>query len=127
MYDVLGNNSSSIFSKLQNLLNFWYFGMFLFVFLMYLQATVVPFLVNMSSRTTPCIGFLSIIVLLGTLCHTRFSIPKSRYKLPYPASSPYVGLFKNGTLVHFLERHHIEGRTADMIAENLADAFDEYC
>lgn len=50
-----------------------------------------------------------------------------KYTLPYPASSPSVGLFKNGTLVHFLERHHIEGRTADMIAENLADAFDEYC
>jgi len=50
-----------------------------------------------------------------------------KYTLPYPASSPSVGLFKNGTLVHFLERHHIEGRSADMIAENLADAFDEYC
>jgi putative YphP/YqiW family bacilliredoxin len=50
-----------------------------------------------------------------------------KYTLPYPPSSPSVGLFKNGTLVHFLERHHIEGRTADMIAENLAMAFDEYC
>ncbi len=50
-----------------------------------------------------------------------------KYTLPYPPSSPSVGLFKNGTLVHFLERHHIEGRTADMIAENLEMAFDEYC
>lgn len=50
-----------------------------------------------------------------------------KYTLPYPPSSPSVGLFKNGTLVHFLERHHIEGRTADMIAENLTMAFDEYC
>ena len=50
-----------------------------------------------------------------------------KYTLPYPPSSPSVGLFKNGTLVHFLERHHIEGRTADMIAENLAMSFDEYC
>ena len=50
-----------------------------------------------------------------------------KYTLPYPPSSPSVGLFKNGTLVHFLERHHIEGRTADMIAENLVMAFDEYC
>ena len=50
-----------------------------------------------------------------------------KYTLPYPASSPSVGLFKNGTLVHFLERHHIEGRTAEMIAENLIDAFEEYC
>jgi len=50
-----------------------------------------------------------------------------KYMLPYPPSSPSVGLFKNGTLVHFLERHHIEGRTADMIDENLTSAFDEYC
>lgn len=50
-----------------------------------------------------------------------------KYMLPYPPSSPSVGLFKNGTLVHFLERHHIEGRTGDIIAENLTSAFDEYC
>ena len=50
-----------------------------------------------------------------------------KYTLPYPPSSPSVGLFKNGTLVHFLERHHIEGRSAEMIADNLTMAFDEYC
>jgi len=50
-----------------------------------------------------------------------------KYTLPYPPSSPSVGLFKNGTLVHFLERHHIEGRSADMIADNLKTAFDEFC
>jgi len=50
-----------------------------------------------------------------------------KYTLPYPPSSPSIGLFKNGTLVHFLERHHIEGRSADMIAENLVSAFDEFC
>lgn len=50
-----------------------------------------------------------------------------KYTLPYPPSSPSVGLFKNGTLVHFLERHHIEGRSAEMIAENLDMAYDEYC
>ncbi|WP_027419117.1 BrxA/BrxB family bacilliredoxin [Crocinitomix catalasitica] len=50
-----------------------------------------------------------------------------KYTLPYPPSSPSIGLFKDGTLVHFIERHHIEGRTAEMIAENLAMAFDEYC
>ncbi len=49
------------------------------------------------------------------------------YLLPYPPSSPSIALFKEGKLVHFLERHHIEGRSADMIAENLAAAFDEYC
>ena len=47
--------------------------------------------------------------------------------LPYPPSSPSIALFKNGELVHFIERHHIEGRTAEMIADNLLSAFEEYC
>jgi putative YphP/YqiW family bacilliredoxin len=47
--------------------------------------------------------------------------------LPYPPSSPSIALFKNGELVHFIERHHIEGRSAEMIADNLISAFDEYC
>ena len=46
---------------------------------------------------------------------------------PFPASSPSIALFKNGELVHMLERHHIEGRPAEMIADNLKDAFNEYC
>lgn len=50
-----------------------------------------------------------------------------KYTLPYPPSSPSMALFKNGKLVHFIERHHIEGRPAEMIAENLAEAFNEYC
>ena len=49
------------------------------------------------------------------------------YMLPYPPSSPSIALFKDGKLVHFLERHHIEGRSADMIAENLKAAYNEYC
>ncbi|MGB3080745.1 MAG: BrxA/BrxB family bacilliredoxin [Saprospiraceae bacterium] len=49
------------------------------------------------------------------------------FLLPYPPSSPAIALFKDGRLVHFLERHHIEGRSAMMIAENLKAAFDEYC
>src|SRR6187551_1122761 len=49
------------------------------------------------------------------------------YLLPYPPSSPAIALFKDGRLVHFLERHHIEGRNAMMIAENLKAAFNEYC
>jgi putative YphP/YqiW family bacilliredoxin len=49
------------------------------------------------------------------------------YMLPYPASSPSVALFKDGNLVHFLERHNIEGSTADMIAANLSMAFDKFC
>jgi len=50
-----------------------------------------------------------------------------KYMLPYPPSSPSIALFKNGNLVHFIERHHIEGRPAEMIAENLQQAFNEYC
>ena len=47
--------------------------------------------------------------------------------LPYPPSSPSIALFKNGKLVHFIERHNIEGRSAQMIASNLKAAFEEYC
>ncbi len=47
--------------------------------------------------------------------------------LPYPPSSPSIALFKDGQLVHFIERHNIEGRSAQMIAENLIGAFDQYC
>lgn len=50
-----------------------------------------------------------------------------KYCLPYPPSSPSMALFKDGVLVHFIERHHIEGRPADMIAENIVAAFNEYC
>lgn len=48
------------------------------------------------------------------------------YFLPYPPSSPSIALFKDGVLVHFLERHHIEGGTAAMIAANLTAAYDEF-
>ncbi len=58
----------------------------------------------------------------------REATEKARsYMLPYPPSSPSIALFKDGKLVHFLERHHIEGRTAEIIAENLKMAFDRYC
>lgn len=50
-----------------------------------------------------------------------------KYFLPYPPSSPSIALFKDGKLVHFLERHHIEGGTAQMIAENLKEAYKAYC
>lgn len=49
------------------------------------------------------------------------------YFLPYPPSSPSMALFKDGELVHFLERHHIEGADASAIAHNLSVAFEEYC
>lgn len=47
--------------------------------------------------------------------------------LPYPPSSPAIALFKDGKLVHMLERMHIEGRSAQMIADNLRTAFDHFC
>src|SRR5215212_2026715 len=47
--------------------------------------------------------------------------------LPYPPSSPAIALFKDGKLVHFIERHMIEGRPAQVIAHNLLSAFDAYC
>ncbi len=50
-----------------------------------------------------------------------------KHFLPYPPSSPSIALFKDGELVHFLERHHIEGGTAQMIAENLMEAYNEFC
>ncbi|MBZ0327747.1 MAG: BrxA/BrxB family bacilliredoxin [Altibacter sp.] len=49
------------------------------------------------------------------------------HMVPFPPSSPSMALFKNGELVHMLERHHIEGRPAQMIAENLKGAYNEYC
>jgi putative YphP/YqiW family bacilliredoxin len=54
------------------------------------------------------------------------AVQKAReYTLPYPPSSPAIALFKNGELVHFIERHHIEGRSADMIAQHLASSFED--
>lgn len=56
------------------------------------------------------------------------AVAKAReYTLPYPPSSPSIALFKDGELVHFVERHHIEGRNAMMIGQHLAEVFDEYC
>ena len=58
----------------------------------------------------------------------REAVDRARkFMLPYPPSSPSIGLFKDGRLVHMIERHHIEGRTAEMIPDNLQMAFDEYC
>ena len=53
--------------------------------------------------------------------------PIREHLLPYPPSSPSIALFKNGQLVHFIERHMIEGRSAQMIAENLIGAFEQHC
>ncbi|TNJ47259.1 BrxA/BrxB family bacilliredoxin [Tamlana fucoidanivorans] len=56
------------------------------------------------------------------------AVDKARgYMVPFPPSSPSMALFKDGELVHMLERHHIEGRPAELIAENLIDAYNEYC
>jgi len=50
-----------------------------------------------------------------------------RYLLPYPPSSPSIALFKNGELIHMIERHMIEGRSADMIAQHLKSLYNTYC
>jgi putative YphP/YqiW family bacilliredoxin len=56
------------------------------------------------------------------------AVSKAReFTLPYPPSSPSIALFKDGELVHFVERHHIEGRNAMMIGQHLVEVFDEYC
>ncbi len=56
------------------------------------------------------------------------AVAKARhYTLPYPPSSPAIALFKDGELVHFVERHHIEGRNAKMIGEHLVEVFEEFC
>jgi putative YphP/YqiW family bacilliredoxin len=56
------------------------------------------------------------------------AVQKARdYTFPFPPSSPSMGLFKDGKLVHFIERHQIEGRPAQLIAQNLMAAFEEYC
>ncbi|MGB5434991.1 MAG: BrxA/BrxB family bacilliredoxin [Maribacter sp.] len=47
--------------------------------------------------------------------------------IPFPPSSPSIALFRDGELVHMIERHHIEGRPAEIIAENLTEAFNEFC
>ena len=49
------------------------------------------------------------------------------HMIPFPPSSPCMALFKDGELVHVLERHHIEGRPAELIAENLKNAYNEFC
>jgi len=49
------------------------------------------------------------------------------YMMPYPPSSPSIALFKDGELVHMIERHHIEGRSAEMISANLQAAYNEHC
>lgn len=58
---------------------------------------------------------------------TEATAQARKYFLPYPPSSPCIALFKDGKLEHFVERHHIEGRSAEMIAEHLKEVFAEYC
>lgn len=50
-----------------------------------------------------------------------------KYLLPYPPSSPSIALFKDGKLVHFIERYQIEGRTAEMLAEHLKEVYNQFC
>ena len=58
----------------------------------------------------------------------REAVEQARnYMLPYPPSSPSIALFKDGKLMHVVERHHIEGRTYEMISNHLKMVYDEYC
>ena len=59
--------------------------------------------------------------------HSEATNQVRKYCLPYPPSSPSIGLFKDGQLVHFIERHHIEGRSAEIIAENIKECFNDIC
>ncbi len=58
---------------------------------------------------------------------TEAVVEARKHFAPYPPSSPCMALFKDGKLVHFVERHHIEGRTAQMIADHLKMVFEQYC
>jgi putative YphP/YqiW family bacilliredoxin len=56
------------------------------------------------------------------------AVNKARgFMMPFPPSSPAMALFKDGKLVHMIERHQIEGRPAQMIADSLIGAFEQYC
>ena len=59
--------------------------------------------------------------------HKEATDKAREYLLPYPPSSPAIALFKEGRLVHMIERHHIEGRSAQMIADNLIEALNNTC
>ena len=56
------------------------------------------------------------------------AVEKAReFTLPYPPSSPSMALFKDGKLVHFIERHQIEGNTSQILTDHLVKVFDHYC
>lgn len=58
----------------------------------------------------------------------RDAVEQARtYTLPYPPSSPSMAVFKDGKLVHFVERHQIEGNNAEMIGEHLKKVFEHFC
>lgn len=59
--------------------------------------------------------------------HKEATDKAREHMLPYPPSSPAIALFKDGNLVHMIERHHIEGRPADMLADHLKEAYKEFC
>ena len=66
--------------------------------------------------------------VIDTANNGKEAVEKARaHMIPFPPSSPCMALFKDGELVHMLERHHIEGRPAELIAENLMNAYNEHC
>lgn len=68
----------------------------------------------------------NLVTVFAGVDHEATDAARSRM-VPFPPSSPSLALFKDGELVHMIERHHIEGRTAETIADNLVEAFDEFC
>ena len=78
----------------------------------------------MSTTSTPRPDFFT-TVFAG---QDKEATQKAReYMNPYPPSSPSIALFKNGEIVHFIERHEIEGNLKHVIAENLIQAYSKYC
>ena len=94
-----------------------------------------------SGKLKSAIGFAQSLFMLNSsnnnlntnfstnLAHPSMELGGNARELmfPFPPSSPCIALFKNGELVHMLERHHIEGREASLISENLKQAYNEYC
>lgn len=67
-----------------------------------------------------------LVTVFAGVDHEAVDAARNRM-IPFPPSSPSIALFKDGELVHMIERHHIEGRPAEMIAENLTEAYNEFC
>ncbi|MCE2778383.1 MAG: BrxA/BrxB family bacilliredoxin [Algoriphagus sp.] len=91
---------------------------------MYPEELIAPMRTELSA-----VGFEEFRTLATVFAgNDRDAVAKVReLVLPYPPSSPAMALFKDGELVHFIERHHIEGRNAKMIGDHLVEVFEHFC